>query len=60
MSNKQAQYYTIKLDKALNLLVDADRCMRMFATTVKTMVEKYDTENWDSSPVADYIFPPLF
>lgn len=55
MSNKQAQYYTVKLDKALNLLIDSDRCLRMFATSVKTMVEKYDTENWDSSPVADYM-----
>lgn len=55
MSSKPAQFYTVKLEKALNLLVDSDRCMRMFATTVKTMVEKYDVENWSSSPVADYM-----
>ena len=55
MSIKNAQYYTVTLEKALNLLVDSDRCMRMFATTVKTMVEKYDIENWGSSPVADYM-----
>ncbi len=55
MSTKPAQYYTVRLEKVLNLLVDSDRCMRMFATTVKTMVEKYDTENWSSSPVPDYM-----
>lgn len=55
MASKPAQYYTVKLEKALNLLIDSDRCTRMFATTVKAMVEKYDTENWDSSPVADYM-----
>jgi len=55
MSNKPVQYYTVKLDKALNLLLDSDRCMRMFATTVKTMVEKYDIENWSTSPVPDYM-----
>lgn len=55
MSSKPAQYYTVKLEKALNLLVDSDRCTRMFSTTVKAMVEKYDTQNWDSSPVADYM-----
>lgn len=55
MASKPAQYYTVRLEKALNLLVDSDRCARMFSTTVKTMVEKYDTENWDSSPIADYM-----
>jgi len=55
MASKPAQYYTVKLEKALNLLIDSDRCTRMFATTVKTMVERYDTENWDSSPIADYM-----
>jgi hypothetical protein len=57
MSSKpsQPQYYSVKLEKVLNLMVDSDRCMRMFATSVKTMVEKYDIENWGSSPVADYM-----
>jgi hypothetical protein len=57
MSNKPAkvQYYTITLEKALNLLIDSDRCARMFATSVKTMSDKYDIENWDSSPIADYM-----
>lgn len=55
MASKPAQYYTVRLEKALNLLVDSDRCARMFSTTVKTMVEKYDTESWDSSPIADYM-----
>jgi len=57
MSSKptQSQYYSVKLEKVLNLMVDSDRCMRMFATSVKTMVEKYDIENWSSSPVADYM-----
>lgn len=55
MASKPAQYYTVRLEKALNLLVDSDRCARMFSTTVKTMVEKYDIENWDSSPIADYM-----
>ena len=49
------QYYTITLQKGLNLLVDADRCAKIFAETVKTAATKYDTENWDSSPIADYM-----
>lgn len=57
MSNKptQSQYYSVNLEKVLNLIVDSDRCMRMFATSVKTMVEKYDIENWGSSPLPDYM-----
>ncbi len=53
--NGKAQYYTITLNKALNLLTDSDRCGRMFATSVKNMVDKYDLENWDSTPLADYM-----
>lgn len=57
MSNKisKPQYYTITLQKGLNLLVDSDRCSRTFSETVKGMAEKYSTENWDSSPIADYM-----
>jgi len=57
MSNKtgKAQYYTITLEKALNLLVDSDRCTRMFSTNVKTMVEKYALDSWDTSPIPDYM-----
>lgn len=57
MSSKisKTQYYTITLQKGLNMLVDADRCARTFSETVKTMAEKYSTENWDSSPIADYM-----
>ena len=57
MSNKsgKAQYYTITLEKALNLLVDSDRCTRMFSSNVKTMIEKYSLESWDSSPIPDYM-----
>lgn len=57
MSNKMSkvQYYTITLQKGLNLLVDADRCSRTFSETVKQMAEKYSTQNWDSSPIADYM-----
>ena len=57
MSNKisKPQYYTITLQKGLNMLVDSDRCARTFSETVKTMAEKYSTENWDSSPIADYM-----
>lgn len=57
MSNKlsKPQYYTITLQKGLNLLVDADRCAKIFAETVKTAAMKYHIDNWDSSPIADYM-----
>ncbi len=55
MSGKSTQYYSVKMEKALNLLIDSDRCMRMFSTSVKTMVEKYDVENWGTSPLPDYM-----
>lgn len=57
MSNKisKAQYYTITLQRGLNLLVDSDRCTRTFAETVKSMATKYSIDNWDSSPIADYM-----
>lgn len=54
-SNSKVQYYTITLNKALNLLTDSDRCSRMFSESVKTMVLKYSIDNWDSSPLADYM-----
>jgi hypothetical protein len=57
MPNKisKAQYYTVTLQKGLNLLIDADRCTKTFSETVKEMAEKYSTENWDVSPIADYM-----
>lgn len=57
MSNKMSkvQYYTITLQKGLNLLVDSDRCAKTFAETVKNMASKYSIDNWDSSPIADYM-----
>lgn len=57
MSNKisKAQYYTITLQRGLNLLVDSDRCAKTFAETVKSMASKYSIDNWDSSPIADYM-----
>lgn len=54
-NNTKAQYYTITLNKALNLLTDSDRCTRMFADTVKGMVVKYSVENWDETPLPDYM-----
>lgn len=57
MSNKsgKAQYYTITLEKALNLLIDSDRCAKMFSTSVKTMIEKYSLDSWDKSAIPDYM-----
>jgi len=54
-NNSKIQYYTITLNKVLNLLTDSDRCTRMFSDTVKNMVQKYDIENWDSTPLSDYM-----
>lgn len=57
MSNKLSniKYYTVTLEKCLNLLIDTDRCTRMFSTSVKTMAEKYSLDSWDKSPIADYM-----
>lgn len=54
-SNSKPQYYTLPLKKAFNMMTDAERSMRMFAETVKTMVEKYQIEGWDDSPLPDYM-----
>lgn len=58
MSKKkqESQYYTIKLEKALNMLIDADRCSRMFSTNVKLMIDKYSNpDSWDDSAIPDYM-----
>lgn len=36
-------------------MTDADRNMKIFAESVKTMVEKEDIDKWDSGPVPDYM-----
>jgi len=52
----KSQYYTITLEKALNLLIDSDRCSRLFAESVKSLIEKYvDIKDWDDSPLPDYM-----
>lgn len=56
MSKKpDIQYYTMDLKKALNLMIDADRSMRLYATSVKMLVEKHDAEGWSSTPIPDYM-----
>jgi|688.fasta_scaffold70981_7 hypothetical protein len=52
----KSQYYTITLEKALNLLIDSDRCSRLFAESVKSLIEKYkDIKDWNDSPLPDYM-----
>jgi len=52
----KTQYYTITLEKALNMLIDSDRCSRLFAESVKSLLEKYvDIKDWGDSPLPDYM-----
>lgn len=55
MSKKEAQYYTIDAKKSLNIMIDAQRTMRIFGATIKVMTEKYDSDNWSSTPIPDYM-----
>ena len=54
-TNTKPQFYTLPLKKAVNMMTDADRSMNMFAENVKTMVEKYNIEAWNDSPIPDYM-----
>ena len=54
-SSSKAQYYSLPLKRAVNMLTDADRSMRMFAETVKTFIEKYSVDDWGKSPIPDYM-----
>ena len=52
----KSQYFTITLEKALNLLIDSDRCSRLFAESVKSLIEKFkDIKDWGESPLPDYM-----
>lgn len=53
--NNKTQLYSLPLKRAMNMMTDADRCMKMFAESVKTFVEKYAIEDWGNSPIADYM-----
>ena len=55
MSKAETKYYTLPLKKALNMMTDAERGVRMFASSLKTLTEKYDIEGWSSSPIPDYM-----
>ena len=55
MSKKDPQYFTVDAKKSLNLMIDAGRSMRIYGATVKVLVEKYDSENWSSTPIPDYM-----
>ena len=58
MSNKisKIEYYKITLEKALNLLVDSERCAKIFAENVLNLLKRYkEIEDWDESPIADYM-----
>lgn len=55
MSKKEPQYFTLESKRILNFLIDADRSMRMFATTVKALGDKYEPENWYSTSIPDYM-----
>lgn len=54
-SDKKPQYYSLPLKRALNMMTDADRSMKMFAENVKTLVEKTGIDNWSDSPIPDYM-----
>lgn len=51
----KSEYYSIPLKRALNMATDAERSMKLFGETVKTYVEKYELDDWSSSPIPDYM-----
>lgn len=58
MSNKitKAEYYKITLEKSLNIIVDADRCSRLFAESILEFLKKYKRiEEWGDGPLPDYM-----
>jgi hypothetical protein len=54
-SSSKAQYYSLPLKRAMNMMTDAERSMRLFAETVKTFIEKYSVDDWGKSPIPDYM-----
>lgn len=55
MSKKEAQYYTIQAKRSLNIMIDADRSMKIYASTVKDLVQKHEPDDWSSTSIADYM-----
>ena len=55
MSNPNSKYYSLPLKRALNMMTDAERSMKLFAESVKTYIQKYSIEEWSSSPTPDYM-----
>lgn len=56
MSGKtKIQYYSLPSKRALNMMTDADRSMKLFAENVKALIDKHPMEEWGSSPIPDYM-----
>lgn len=54
-TNNKAQLYTLPLKRAMNMMTDAERSMKMYAESIKTFAGKYAIEDWHSSPISDYM-----
>lgn len=55
MSKKDPQYFTVQAKRSLNIMIDADRSMKIYASTVKDLVIKYEPDDWASTSIADYM-----
>lgn len=55
MSSPNIKYYSLPLKRALNMITDAERSMKLFAENIKTQVEKLQIEEWGSSSAPDYM-----
>ena len=55
MSKQQPMYYTILIDKYLDLMTDTDRYYYMVAQELKELIEKVKLDEWESSPIPDFM-----
>lgn len=55
MSKKEPQYFTVQAKRSLNIMIDADRSMKIYASTIKDLAQKYEPDGWASTNLADYM-----
>lgn len=55
MSKEQPQYYTILFDKYIDLMTETDRYYYMVADKIKELINSHNIEDWDNTPIPDFL-----
>lgn len=52
---EKPQFYTILFDKYMEIVVDIDKTYYIIADQLKQLIEKTKVEDWEYSPISDFV-----